>query len=151
MEAGEMRGHEMHFWTSKNATWTGCKTPEIHQRRKILNQFDAIIPRIRTEYHFYGCIDTTIWNLKSVLFEPSNAITQSRDIIFIATVIKSWCEIPTTGFANLLRYWWLDKMVGGLLLNRKITEGTQGKGVVLGRNKSCRKCINAFKAWMPIY
>jgi ribosomal protein S6--L-glutamate ligase len=55
MEAGEMRGHEMHFLNIKELR-LDAETPEIHYRGGIiLNQFDAIIPRIRPSITFYGC------------------------------------------------------------------------------------------------
>jgi ribosomal protein S6--L-glutamate ligase len=57
MEAGEMRGHEMHFLNIKECYMRlDAETPEIHYRGGIiLNQFDAIIPRIRPSITFYGC------------------------------------------------------------------------------------------------
>ncbi len=57
MEAGEMRGHEMHFLNIKECYMKLDATkPEIHYRGgKILSDFDAIIPRIRPSITFYGC------------------------------------------------------------------------------------------------
>jgi ribosomal protein S6--L-glutamate ligase len=50
MEAGEMRGHEMHFLNIKECYMRlDAETPEIHYRGGIiLNQFDAIIPTNKT-------------------------------------------------------------------------------------------------------
>jgi ribosomal protein S6--L-glutamate ligase len=61
MEAGEMRGHEMHFLNIKECYMKlDATNPEIHYRGgKILNDFDAIIPRIRPSITFYGCALTT--------------------------------------------------------------------------------------------
>src|SRR5690606_6395442 len=49
IEAGELRGHEMHFLNLKYCYMKlDAETPEIHYRGgRVLNDFDAIIPRIR--------------------------------------------------------------------------------------------------------
>ena len=48
MEAGEMRGHEMHFLNIKECYMKlDALKPEIHYRGgKVLDNFDAVIPRI---------------------------------------------------------------------------------------------------------
>ncbi|MEP6931986.1 MAG: RimK/LysX family protein, partial [Flavobacterium sp.] len=82
MEAGEMRGHEMHFLNIKECYMKlDAKTPEIHYRGgKILNEFDAIIPRIRPSITFYGCALTRQFEaLKVFCLNSASAITQSRD------------------------------------------------------------------------
>jgi hypothetical protein len=60
--SGEMRGHEMHFLNIKECYMRlDAETPEIHYRGGIiLNQFDAIIPRIRPSITFYGCLNKTV-------------------------------------------------------------------------------------------
>jgi ribosomal protein S6--L-glutamate ligase len=62
MEAGEMRGHEMHFLNIKECYMRlDAETPEIHYRGGIiLNQFDAIIPRIRPSITFMAVHNSTI-------------------------------------------------------------------------------------------
>jgi ribosomal protein S6--L-glutamate ligase len=61
MEAGEMRGHEMHFLNIKECYMRLDETPEIHYRGGIiLNQFDAIIPRIRPVSLLWLCANPTI-------------------------------------------------------------------------------------------
>ncbi|MFY7758590.1 MAG: RimK/LysX family protein, partial [Flavobacterium stagni] len=57
MEAGEARGHEMHFLNIKECYMKlDADKPEIHYRGgKILDNFDAIIPRIRPSMTYYGC------------------------------------------------------------------------------------------------
>ena len=57
IEAGEGRGHEMIFLNIKECyiKLDGDK-PEIHYRGgKILNDLDAVIPRIRSSITYYGC------------------------------------------------------------------------------------------------
>ncbi|HRA73169.1 MAG TPA: RimK/LysX family protein, partial [Flavobacterium sp.] len=85
MEAGEMRGHEMHFLNIKECYMKlDAKTPEIHYRGGIiLNQFDAIIPRIRPSITFYGCALTRQFEALNVFcLNSSTAITQSREKLF---------------------------------------------------------------------
>jgi ribosomal protein S6--L-glutamate ligase len=152
MEAGEMRGHEMHFLNIKECYMKlDAKTPEIHYRGgKILNQFDAIIPRIRPSITFYGCALTRQFEaLKVYCLNSSHAITQSRDKLYsLQLLLNHGVEIPTTGFANSpLDTDDLIKMVGGPPLIVKLLEGTQGKGVVLAETKkAAESVINAFKS-----
>jgi ribosomal protein S6--L-glutamate ligase len=152
MEAGEMRGHEMHFLNIKECFMKlDAKKPEIHYRGgKILNQFDAIIPRIRPSITFYGCALTRQFEaLKVFCLNSSTAITQSRDKLFsLQLLLNHGVEIPTTGFANSpLDTDNLIKMVGGTPLIVKLLEGTQGKGVVLAETKkAAESVINAFKS-----
>jgi ribosomal protein S6--L-glutamate ligase len=78
MEAGEMRGHEMHFLNIK-VLHLDAETPEIHYRGGIiLNQFDAIIPRIRPSITFYGCALTRQFEALKCIVNSTAAITQSR-------------------------------------------------------------------------
>ncbi len=152
MEAGEMRGHEMHFLNIKECYMKlDAKTPEIHYRGGIiLNQFDAIIPRIRPSMTFYGCALTRQFEALNVFcLNSSTAITQSRDKLFsLQLLLHSGIDIPTTGFANSpLDTNDLIKMVGGPPLIVKLLEGTQGKGVVLAETKkAAESVINAFKS-----
>ena len=152
MEAGEMRGHEMHFLNIKECYMKlDAKTPEIHYRGGlILNQFDAIIPRIRPSITFYGCALTRQFEALNVYcLNSSTAITQSRDKLFsLQLLLQSGIDIPTTGFANSpLDTDDLIKMVGGSPLIVKLLEGTQGKGVVLAETKKAAESgINAFKS-----
>lgn len=152
MEAGEMRGHEMHFLNIKECYMKlDADTPEIHYRGGIiLNQFDAIIPRIRPSITFYGCALTRQFEaLKVFCLNSASAITQSRDKLYsLQLLLNSGIGIPTTGFANSpLDTNDLIKMVGGSPLIVKLLEGTQGKGVVLAETKkAAESVINAFKS-----
>jgi ribosomal protein S6--L-glutamate ligase len=152
MEAGEMRGHEMHFLNIKECYMKlDAQNPEIHYRGGIiLNKFDAIIPRIRPSITFYGCALTRQFEALNVYcLNSAAAITQSRDKLFsLQLLLQSGIDIPTTGFANSpLDTNDLIKMVGGPPLIVKLLEGTQGKGVVLAETKkAAESVINAFKS-----
>jgi ribosomal protein S6--L-glutamate ligase len=152
MEAGEMRGHEMHFLSLKECYMKlDADKPEIHYRGgKILDNFDAIIPRIRPSMTFYGCALTRQFEaMKVYCLNSAAAITQSRDKLFsLQLLLHHGVDIPTTGFANSpLDTDDLIKMVGGSPLIVKLLEGTQGKGVVLAETKkAAESVINAFKS-----
>ncbi|GGB80958.1 alpha-L-glutamate ligase [Flavobacterium suaedae] len=152
MEAGEMRGHEMHFLNIRHCYMKlDAHTPEIHYRGgRVLNDFDAIIPRIRPSMTFYGCALTRHFEaLKVFCLNSATAITQSRDKLYsLQLLLNNGVEIPTTGFANSpLDTNDLIKMVGGSPLIVKLLEGTQGKGVVLAETKkAAESVINAFKS-----
>ncbi|GAW89070.1 ribosomal protein S6 modification protein RimK [Flavobacterium psychrophilum] len=140
MEAGAMRGHEMHFLNIKECYMKlDATNPEIHYRGgKVLNNFDAVIPRIRPSITFYGCALTRQFEaLKIFCLNSSAAITQSRDKLYsLQLLLNHGIDIPTTGFANSpLDTDDLIKMVGGSPLIVKLLEGTQGKGVVLAETK----------------
>jgi ribosomal protein S6--L-glutamate ligase len=76
-----------------------AETPEIHYRGGIiLNQFDAIIPRIRPSITFYGCALTRQFEaLKVYCLNSAAAITQSRDKLYsLQLLLNSGIGIPTT-------------------------------------------------------
>jgi ribosomal protein S6--L-glutamate ligase len=152
MEAGEMRGHEMEFLNIKECyIKLDAHTPEIHYRGgRVLDNFDAVIPRIRPSMTFYGCALTRQFEaMKVFALNSAAAITQSRDKLFsLQLLLQNGVDIPTTGFANSpLDTNDLIKMVGGSPLIIKLLEGTQGKGVVLAETKKAgESVINAFKS-----
>ncbi|MCU4162649.1 30S ribosomal protein S6--L-glutamate ligase [Carboxylicivirga caseinilyticus] len=152
IEAGEERGHNMEFINIKDCyIKLDGKNPEMHYRGgRLLNQFDAIIPRIRPSMTFYGCALTRHFEAIGVYAQNSaSAIASSRDKLYsLQLLINSGLPIPTTGFANSpLDTNDLIKMVGGAPLIVKLLEGTQGKGVVLAETKkAAESLINAFKS-----
>ena len=152
MEAGEERGHDMEFLNIKDCyIKLDAREPEMHYRGgKILDDFDAIIPRIRPSMTFYGCALTQHFEAMGVYtLNSASAIRQSRDKLYaLQLLINNGLPIPTTGFANSpLDTSDLIKMVGGAPLIVKLLEGTQGKGVVLAETKkAAESLINAFKS-----
>ncbi len=152
IEAGQEHGHEMEFLSIKDCyIKLDGRNPEMHYRGgRILNDFDAIIPRIRPSATFYGCALTRHFEAMGLYTLNSAAsITKSRDKLYaLQLLINSGLPIPTTGFANSpLDTDELIKMVGGAPLIVKLLEGTQGKGVVLAETKkAAESLINAFKS-----
>lgn len=152
IEAGQENGHEVEFLNIKDCYIKLDGTnPEMHYRGgRILNDFDAIIPRIRPSKTFYGCALTRQFEAMGVYtLNSASAITMSRDKLYaLQLLINNGLPIPTTGFANSpLDTDELIKMVGGAPLIVKLLEGTQGKGVVLAETKkAAESLINAFKS-----
>lgn len=152
MEAGQLRGHEMVFLNIKQCYMKlDAETPEVHYRGGILlNDLDAIIPRIRPSVTFYGCALTRHFESLGVFsLNGSAAISQSRDKLYsLQLQQQSGLDIPTSGFANSpVDTNDLIDMVGGAPLIVKLLEGTQGRGVVLAETrKAAESVINAFKS-----
>lgn len=152
MEAAEERGHEVVFLNIKQCYMKlDATTPEVHYRGgRVLNDLDAIIPRIRPSMTFYGCALTRHFeSLGIYALNTSASITQSRDKLFsLQLLLKRGLSIPISGFANSpIDTNDLIEMVGGAPLIVKLLEGSQGRGVVLAETKkAAESVINAFKA-----
>lgn len=152
IEAGEQHGHEMVFLNIKHCYMKmDAEAPEVHYRGgSVLNDLDAVIPRIRPSMTFYGCALTRQFESMGVYaLNTAEAITQSRDKLHsLQRLFESDIDIPITGFANSpLETDDLINMVGGAPLIVKLLEGTQGKGVVLAETKkAAESVINAFKS-----
>lgn len=152
IEAGEERGHEMVFLNIKYCYMKmDADNPEVHYRGgNVLNDLDAVIPRIRPSMTFYGCaLSRQFESMGVYCLNTASAITQSRDKLHsLQLLFESGVEIPITGFANSpLETADLINMVGGAPLIIKLLEGTQGRGVVLAETKkAAESVINAFKS-----
>lgn len=152
LEAGEQLGHHIEFFNIKQCYMKlDAQTPEVHYRGgRVLNDLDAVIPRIRPSITYYGCALTRQFESLGVYaLNSASAITHSRDKLYsLQLLLNNGLDIPITGFANSpLDTNDLIKMVGGSPLIVKLLEGTQGKGVVLAETKkAAESVINAFKS-----
>ena len=152
MEAGEERGHEMIFLNAEHCYMKlDAGEPEVRYRGgSILNDLDAVIPRIKPSMTFYGCALLRQFESKGVFcMNDSSSIAQSRDKLFSSQLLaKNGIQIPITGFAKSpLDTKDLIHMVNDAPLIIKLLESTQGKGVVLAETKkAAESVINAFKS-----
>ena len=116
----------------------------------ILEDIDAVIPRIRPSMTFYGCaLLRQFEGVGTYCFNNANAISQSRDKLHSSQLFSSkGINTPITGFAKSpLDTKDLISMVGGAPLIIKLLESTQGKGVVSAEtNIAAESVINAFKS-----
>lgn len=152
MEAGRSRGHQMVFLNVEQAYMKmDARDPQIRYRGgNVVDEFDAIIPRIRTGMTFYACaLLRQFHSMGAYCLNTAEAITQSRDKLLATQLFaKNDIQIPITGFANSpLDTKDLIKMVNGAPLIIKLLESTQGRGVVLAETtKAAESVINAFKS-----
>lgn len=152
MEAGFERGHRMTFLSLHQCYMKlDSAEPEVHYRDgRILNNLDAVIPRIRPSQTFYGCALTRHFESIGVYtLNSSAAISQSRDKLFSLQLLQqNELKIPLSGFANSpIDTGELIAMVGGAPLIVKLLEGAQGRGVVLAETpKAAESVVNAFKS-----
>jgi len=146
MEAGAERGHQMSFFNIKQCYMKlDARTPEVHYRGgTILNDLDAVIPRIRPAITFYGCALTRHFEAFGVYaLNTASAISQSRDKLYsLQLLLSKGLSIPLTGFAKSpIDTRDLIDMVGGAPLIVKLLEGTQGKGVVLAETRKAAESV----------
>ena len=152
MEAGEEHGHEMVFLNVQQCYMKlDAVNPEIRYRGgSILNNLDAVIPRIRPNLTFYSLALIRQFEALGIFCANSwDAIGKSRDKLYSSQLFsQNGIQIPITGFAKSpLDTNDLINMVNGAPLIIKLLEGTQGKGVVLAENaKAAESVINAFKS-----
>ena len=149
VEAAETRGHEVRvidiLRCYMNIT---SHNPTIHYRGKVLEGFDAVIPRIGASVTFYGTAVLRQFEMMNVFpLNESVALTRSRDKLRSAQLLaRKGIGMPITGFAhNPDDIDDLLKIVNGAPLVIKLLEGTQGIGVVLAETqKAAESVVQAF-------
>lgn len=152
LEAGKERGHKIQFLNIRHCYMKlDANRPEVHYRGgRVLDDLDAVIPRIRPSLTFYGCALTRQFeNIGAFTLNTAQAISQSRDKLYaLQMLLNSGLDIPITGFANSpYDTHDLIEMVGGAPLIVKLLSGAQGKGVVLAETKkAAESVITAFKS-----
>ncbi len=122
--------------------------PKIHYRGEVLEDFDAVIPRIGASVTFYGTAVLRQFEMMNVFpLNESVAIARSRDKLrSVQLLARKGIGLPITGFAhNPDDIKDLISIVGGAPLVIKLLEGTQGIGVVLAEtHKAAESVIQAF-------
>lgn len=150
VEAGEARGHHTRVIDTLRCYMNiAASRPEVRYKDEILDDIDAIIPRIGASITFYGTAVVRQFEMAGTYsVNESVAISRSRDKLrSLQLLAKKGIGLPVTGFANSTRMTHdLIKMVGGAPLIVKLLEGTQGVGVVLCEtNKAAESVIEAFR------
>jgi ribosomal protein S6--L-glutamate ligase len=150
IEAAEARGHTVRVVDVLRCYMNIVPhTPEIHYRGEKLEGFDAVIPRIGASVTFYGTAVVRQFEMMGVYtLNESVAITRSRDKLrALQLLARKGIGMPATGFAyapddteDLI------SLVGGAPVIVKLTEGTQGVGVVMCEtDKAAESVIDAFR------
>jgi ribosomal protein S6--L-glutamate ligase len=149
IESAEARGHEVRVVDVLRCYMniTSLK-PTIHYRGEVLENFDAVIPRIGASVTFYGTAVLRQFEMMNVYpLNESVAVTRSRDKLRSAQLLaRKGIGMPVTGFAhNPDDIKDLLEEVGGAPTVIKLLEGTQGIGVVLAETqKAAESVIQAF-------
>jgi ribosomal protein S6--L-glutamate ligase len=150
IEAGKGRGHEIEVIDTLKCYMDITSTkPMVHYQDRILDKFDAIIPRIGASITFYGTAVIRQFEMMGVSsLNESVAISRSRDKLrSLQLLSRKGIGLPITGFAHSTKMTQeLIKLVGGAPLVIKLLEGTQGKGVVLAETDgAAESVIDAFR------
>jgi ribosomal protein S6--L-glutamate ligase len=123
--------------------------PEVHFGDQVLNDIDAVIPRIGASITFFGTAVLRQFEMMGVFCaNESVAITRSRDKLRALQIFsRKGIGMPVSGFAHSTKMTKdLIQMVGGPPLVIKLLEGTQGRGVVLAETtKAAESVIDAFR------
>lgn len=150
IEEAQARGHKVrvidYLRCYMNIT---SKDPKVMYQTEVLNNFDAIIPRIGATHTFYGASVVRQFEMMGTFtVNASLAISRSRDKLRCLQILaRKGVGLPVTGFAHSTKdVDGLINMVGGAPLVVKLLEGTQGIGVVLAENrKAAESVIEAFR------
>lgn len=135
VEACKLRGHEVDVLdTTKFAIDIEEDSPELFYKRKILGDYDAILPRIGASITYFGTAVVRQCQQMDI-YSPNSAdgILNSRDKLRSFQILsKHKIGIPATTFVRDKR----DvvpaiERVGGAPVVIKLLEGTQGIGVLL--------------------
>ncbi len=150
LEEGRARGHDMHTINTLQCYMDITQVePMVYYRKKQLNDFDAVIPRISSSITFYGTAVLRQFEMMGVFpLNESNAIGRSRDKLRALQLLsKRGVGLPSTSFAHSTKQTKdLIKLVGGAPCVIKLLEGSQGRGVVLAETqKAAESVIDAFR------
>ncbi len=148
-EAGEQRGHEMLIVDhSKCDLVIEKKNPHVMYNGKILDDVDAIIPRIGASVTFYGTAVVRQFEMMKVFTAiESIALGRSRDKLRSLQILsRAGLGLPKTVFTNYSKnVKEVIEGVGGAPMVIKLLEGTQGVGVVLAEtNNAAESVLDAF-------
>ena len=120
------------------------KNPSILYKGRLLENVDAIIPRIGASHTYYGAAVIRQFEMMKVFTTlESQALTRSRDKLrSLQLLTKSNIGIPKTVFTNYTKHTGdIVKNVGGAPLVIKLLEGTQGLGVVLAETENAATSV----------
>lgn len=152
LEAGEERGHRIRFYDIRHCYMKlDAEHPEIYYRGgRLLNELDAIIPRLNADMTYYGCaLVRQFESLGVPTLNTAAAIARTRDNLHaLQTLLQNGLDIPTTGFAdNPQDNEELIDMVNGAPMMIKLLQGLQGRGTMLAETRNTGdSLISAFRS-----
>ena len=150
LEAGEAAGHEMILVDYLRCYMSVVShRPTLTYQGKLLDDIDAVIPRIAASKSIYGVSVVRQFEMMGVYTaNTSQAISRSRDKLRALQLLsRKGIGMPITAYAHSTED--IDgviELVGGAPLVIKLLEGTQGIGVVLAEtDQAARSVIEAFR------
>jgi len=148
-EEAEKRGHEVKIVNYAKCYMTIERgNPVVYYKGRIVNDFDAVIPRIAQSYTKYGCAVVRQFEMRDVYTTAKSiAINRSRDKLRAYQLLaKAVVGIPKTVFAReTADFEDVIQKAGGAPLIVKVARGTHGNGVVLAEtNKAAKAVMQAF-------
>ena len=152
IEVAEDRGHEVTVVNPLKCYMNITSTnPDVHYKTRTIQkklEFDAVIPRIGASVTIYGSAVLRQFEIAGVyVLNGSVSITRSRDKLRAHQLLaRKNVGIPVTSYAHSANATKdLIASVGGAPLIVKVTESTQGKGVLLAETtKAAESLIGAF-------
>ena len=148
-EAARARGHDIEVLNTLRVSINiTSRRPMLFYRKRRLEDFDAVIPRIGASITFYGLAVLRQFEVMGVYpLNESVAIGRSRDKLrCLQLLARRGIGLPVTAYTNDPKQAEdIIDLVGGAPVVIKLLEGTQGIGVVLGETvKSAKSVIEAF-------
>ncbi len=126
------------------------KGPSIYYQGSMLEDVNAIIPRIGASVTFYGTAVVRQFEMMKVFSAvDSLAITRSRDKLRSLQIFsRAGVGMPKTAFTNFSKEEnKVIKHIGNAPVVIKLLEGTQGLGVILAdTNKAALSVVEAFES-----
>jgi ribosomal protein S6--L-glutamate ligase len=145
LEAGQELGHEMHVLDHLKCSIVIEKAnPHLFYEGLLLENVDAIIPRIGASVTYYGAAVIRQFEMQNVFSTVSSqSLVRSRDKLRSMQLLSTaGLGMPKTAFTNFSNDSdALIKQVGGVPLIIKLLEGTQGLGVVLAETKKAASSV----------
>ncbi len=150
LEAAKARGHVAEaINTARCYMKIGAMIPEIHYDGRILERYDAVIPRIGASITSYGlAVLRQFAGTGAYCLNTADAIAASRDKLAAhQRLAMAGIGMPITAFANSPKDTRdLISLAGGAPVVVKLLESTQGKGVILAETrKAAESLVDAFR------
>jgi ribosomal protein S6--L-glutamate ligase len=149
-EAARARGHDIEVLNTLRVSINiTSRRPMLYYRKRRLEDFNAVIPRIGASITAYGLAVLRQFEVMGVYpLNESVAIGRSRDKLrCLQLLARRGIGLPVTAYTNDPKQAEdVIDLVGGAPVVIKLLEGTQGIGVVLGETvKSAKSVIEAFQ------
>jgi ribosomal protein S6--L-glutamate ligase len=149
LTAARDRGHEIDTVNHLRCTIDiASHRPKVHYQGRVLEGYDAVIPRIGASVTFFGTAVVRQFEMMRVYcVNESVAIARSRDKLrSLQLLSRKGIGLPVTVFAHRTSNPQdVIDLIGGPPVVIKLLEGTQGIGVVLGETaKAAESIIQAF-------